>query len=150
MAFIDMTEVVTDPMLASSFTVKRRFESVDAHGRSVQATKLIPDVIGVVTSAGRNDLERLPEDQRMGRNFVVVTNFKLRGPAVGFQPDVVVWLGSDCVVKQLDPYPQFGQGFMQAIIGSMENMDNAVLASAPYVGKFDYSTASQSGLIGAR
>jgi hypothetical protein len=150
MAFIDMTDTVVDPMLATTFTVKRRQETVNSKGRSVQTVKMIPGVVGVVTSAGRNDLERLPEEQRMGRNFVVVTNFKLRGPTTGYQPDVIVWLGSDCVIKQLDPYPQFGLGFMQAIIGSMENMDGAILTPAPYVGKVDYSDASQSGLIGAQ
>ncbi len=66
----------------------------------------------------------------MGRNLVIVTKFRLRGPAkdgsTQYQPDLITWEGDSYVVKTIDPYPQYGAGFIQAIVGSMDSVDQTV------------------------
>ncbi len=131
MALLDFSEVILDADLCDTIVVKRRAEAVNTSGRPVFTTQTFNDVVAVVTSAGKNDLERLPEDQRMGRNLCIVTNFKLRGPAPGYQPDLITWYGDDFIVKQLDPYPQFGTGFVQAIVGSIDTIDQPIQDAAP-------------------
>lgn len=119
---MDMSDAF-DPDMTDVFDVVRRAETVVAGtGRSsVPTPQTFAAVSGVVASAGRNDLERLEESDRIGRNIVIVTNFALRGPskdgATRYKPDLVNWRGSAYVVKSLDPYPQFGAGFVQAICG---------------------------------
>ncbi len=80
-------------------------------------------------------------------NLCVVTKFRLRGPTPGYQPDIIVWYGNEFIVKQLDPYPQYGQGFMQAIVGSVKHIDAAFLPPVPDVGRLDFSDVGQSALI---
>lgn len=126
---LDVSDVLLDPDLADRFTVKRRPAGTNAHGRVETTPEIIPRVLGVVTAASPTDLERLDDNQRMGRNLSVVTKFRLRGPATGYQPDIVLWYGNDYVVKDVQPYPQYGAGFIQAIVGSMDSMDNPLPAT---------------------
>lgn len=112
------------------FDVVRREEVVTSQGRSTVPNPITTkNVSGVVTAASGNDLARLAEADRMGRNIVVVTPFALRGPAKDgakvFKPDLVLWRGGRYVVKDLAPYPQFGPGFVQAICGSTDVVDQA-------------------------
>lgn len=126
---LDVSDVLLDPSLADRFVVKRRPTGTNSHGRVETQPEIIPRVLGVVTVASPTDLERLDDNQRMGRNLSVVTKFRLRGPAQGFQPDIVLWYGNDYVVKDVQPYPQYGAGFIQAIVGSMDSMDNPLAAT---------------------
>lgn len=121
---LDVTEIIGDPDFAESFTVLRRSESVNQYGQSVVTSQNL-NAVGVVCQAGPNDLERLDDNQRMGRHISVVTMFRLRGPASGYQPDVILWNGNNFVVQQIDDYANFGQGFIEAIAGSMDSMDVA-------------------------
>lgn len=128
MATLDVSSVLLDPDIASRFAVKRRIETVSNVGRSQSAVTTIPGVVGVVCAASPNDLDRLPEEDRMGRHITVVTKFRLYGPskdAAGtrYKPDIVSWQGDDFVVKDLAPYPQYGSGFVQAICGSVDMID---------------------------
>lgn len=123
MPFLDVTDVVLDPMLADRVTVNRRAESISNSGRASVTPQVFSNVVGVVTMASPNDLQRLPDDQRTGRNISFITKFKLRGTAPGFQPDTIVWLGDEFVVKVVEPYTRFGAGFVQAIAGSMNFQD---------------------------
>jgi hypothetical protein len=124
--FVDVSDILVDPDLADSFTVNRRNTSTDVHGRVVNVTQVINNVIGVVNAASGNDLERHPEIQLMGRHLSIVTRFRLTGPAQGVQPDIIQWQGDYYVVQALDPYPQYGVGFVQAIVGSIDSMDVAL------------------------
>jgi hypothetical protein len=123
MPLLDVTDVLFDPDLADTFTVQRRTNAVDAHGRPNPAVTTFSNTIGVVDSASPNDLERLDDNQRMGRHLMVITAFALRGPSVDSLPDQVVWAGDTYVVKHVDPYTRYGSGFVQAIIGSIDAQD---------------------------
>lgn len=133
MADLDVSDAINDSNLSSSFDVIRRKENISDKGRMSTDDQRICDVEGVVCEAGPNDLERLDDQQRMGRHISVVTQFALRGPARGrsddrYQPDLIFWQGDYYVIHQLDPYPQYGSGFMQAIAGSIDYNDRATPA----------------------
>lgn len=127
MALLDVSEALVDPMLLDTFDVVRRAETVNSTtGRSEVTEATTAGVSGVVCSAGPNDLQRLPEQDRMGRHISVVTLHRLRGPTPGYKADILVWKGDRFLVKVLDPYPQFGRGFVQVIAGSVDNLDQPV------------------------
>lgn len=122
-AFLDVSEVLLDPTLVDSFTVNRRAETVNNFGESTLTVTVMEGVLGVVCSASPNDLKRLDDRELMGRHLSVVTRFRLQGPSPGYQPDTILWNGDEYVVKLIDPYPQYGYGFIQAIVGSIDAQD---------------------------
>jgi hypothetical protein len=127
MPYLDLSDAILNPDLAHRFRVLRRTDRVQDDGRTqIDVEHSFIDVVGVVTMASPDDLQRLPEDQRMGRHLQIVTRFALRGPSPGHQPDLIEWGGDQFVVKWFDPYPQFGSGFYSAVVGSIEAIDQPV------------------------
>lgn len=122
MALLDVSEVLTDPDLADSFIVNRRAESVNQNGRMTMNVQPF-EAVGVVCAASPNDLKRLPEDQRTQRAISVTTTFRLRASAPGYQPDLVLWDGNFFIVADLQPYTNYGAGFVQAICIAQEHQD---------------------------
>lgn len=116
------------PEMLDEFEVVRRAETVDSNGEAVIGSVALM-AVGVVCRASPDDLQRLPELDLMDAYISVVTQFRLRGPARAagrqFKPDVIRWQGSSFVVKALDPYTNFGAGFVQAICGSVDSVDEA-------------------------
>lgn len=142
---ISVREVLLDPDITDLILVSRRRETVSmSTGRSeIVVEKEFPNTQAVVCAASPNDLERLDDSQRMGRNLSIVTTFPLRGPSPGYQPDLISWHGDLFIVKLVDPYPQYGE-FVQAIAGSIDSIDMA----PPGLGKTDFADQSQSNLVG--
>jgi hypothetical protein len=124
MPFLDVTQPLLDPEFTDSFTVLRRQEVVDSHGRSTLQTTTFAAIIGVVTASSPNDLDRPQDYEVFTRAISIVTKFRMRGEVVGYQPDVVVWRGDNFVVKHIGLYPQFGVGFYQVECESMDRVDN--------------------------
>jgi hypothetical protein len=124
--FLDVSEVLVDPDFADTFDVTRSPEVVNSFGEStVPVPQVIPGKIGVVTMASPNDLDRLPEGDNSSRTISIVTKFRLQGPSPGFKPDVVTWRGDNYVVKLVEPYVQYGAGFIQALAGSIDTQQAA-------------------------
>lgn len=123
MPLLDVSSVLFDADFADRFTVRRRTETLDIHGRSTVQNQDTPNVIGVVTANSPSDLDRREDYQNMTRSIGIVTQFRLRGETTSTQPDIVIWRGSNYLVKHVDPYPQFGKGFMQAECSSMDRVD---------------------------
>jgi hypothetical protein len=129
--YADVSDAILDPALSHSFTVTQRPEVV-VNGRSTVPNPVITTgVPGVVCASSKNDLERLPDEDRTGRHITIVTQFRLRGTAQAagknYKPDLIQWpegVGSDTfIVKTVDPYPQYGPGFVQAIAASVDMQD---------------------------
>lgn len=117
---LDVSEIINDPDFADTVTVTRRAEDVDeASGLSVITSTVFPGVVGVVTMASPDDLVRLEVSQMTARCISFITQFRLRGSAQGFQPDVITWDGTDYTVIALDPYHRFGTGFVECFALSM-------------------------------
>lgn len=128
--FLDVSDILLDPDIAGTFDVCRRVQVIGINGRAKARDSWFRNVLGVVCIASPGDLERLDDNQRMGRNISIVTRFRLNGPAVNgrvdYQPDYILWMGDHFIVKHLDPYPQYGNGFIQAIAGSVDSIDQVV------------------------
>jgi hypothetical protein len=125
-ALLDVSDLLVDPELASTFDVIRRTSVINSHGRNVTTDKYYRDILGVVCSASKNDLERLPDYQITGRHLSIVTQFRLQCTTPGRQADTIEWEGDKYVVSYLDPYPQYGVGFVQAICSSLDEQDQPV------------------------
>ena len=119
------TDCVLDPMLADKFNVIRRAETVDAHGRSTTVNTAFPNVVGVVNMAEDEQLLRqeFPEMQYATRVISIVCKFRLQTAVRGYQPDLVVWRGNSYVVRAVDPYPQYGNGFYEATASAIDLAD---------------------------
>lgn len=142
--FLDVSDVLLDPMLVQTFAVKRRTEVVGTNGRTT-ITETTHNGIGTICMASNNQLDRLDDQQRMGRHLSIVTKFRLQGPTAGRQPDLIYWEGDWFIVQDLDLYTQYGAGFVEAIVGSVDIMDEV-----PYthpVGQALFNNATQSGVI---
>lgn len=126
MPTLDVSDVLLDPDIADRFTVFRRAQSVSAYGRTITTPTRFDGVVGVVNSAGKNDLARLAETQLQGRHLSIVTRWRLRGVSKDYQPDIIFWQDNYYLVQLLDPYPQYGQGFVQAVVGSIDSTDKAL------------------------
>lgn len=126
MALLDVSNILLDPDFTDVFAVKRREEKIDNYGRVTTNDLILGGIVGVITSSSPNDLDRKTDYEAATRNISVVCRFRLRGETNGYQPDVVVWHGNNYVVRQIDVYPQFGSGFIQATCESMDRQDNAL------------------------
>lgn len=126
MALLDVSDVLLDPDFTDFFSVRRRFEKVDIQGRSQIHERIFPNLVGVITAGSPSDLDRQENYQNMSRSLTIVCQFPLRGETTNYQPDVVVWKGSNYLVKHVDLYPQFGKGFYQAECSSMNKTDRAL------------------------
>lgn len=134
MPYSDVTAALLDPEFAQRIDVIRRSQTVNNYGEAVIGEEWFRGVVAVVTIGGDTGLRREADQQHQGRTLSVVTKFSLRGPAEArasadadgqFQPDLIVWQGGRYVVTGLDPYPNYGAGFVQAICSSMVNVDRA-------------------------
>ena len=119
MPFIDVTDLLIDPDFCEQITVKRRSESVNGYGESERVTET-HTVTAVVTAGSQPRIDRAAEGQRQPNTITVHTMFKLTGPAVGFQPDVIVFAGRDFVVTTLFDWSHYGAGFVCAECSAMD------------------------------
>ena len=78
---MDVSQLLIDPDFARSFTVVRRTESVDEHGRAAYAEERF-DALGSVQPATPKELERLPEGDRHKETVAVFTACALRAGAI--------------------------------------------------------------------
>jgi hypothetical protein len=128
MAMTIAPQVVLDPLLAEKFNIVRRAETVDAHGRTVVTPTTTANNIGVI--AMNDDIENIrnafPEMEYATRVIIVVTKKQLRAAVAGYQPDLVVWRGDNYLVRRVSPYPQFGDGFYEAICTSIDFVDAVI------------------------
>lgn len=142
MPLLNVSPLLLDPDFADTFDVKRRTETIGSNGRSTVSEQTFSGIIGVVTANSPSDLDRQEGYQSMTRSISVVSKFRLRGETTNQQPDIVLWRGSNYVVKHVDLYPQFGEGFVQAECSSMDRTDPAIEPDAP--GGVLFNSASNS------
>ena len=143
MAFLNVSSVLLDPDFCDSLVCRRRQQAMSATGRAIMEEMLLP-FSGVVTAISPSDLDRQEDYSIMSRSISVVTKFRAQGETVGYQPDVLVWRGNNFVVKHVDPYPQFGEGFYQIEARSQDKVDGQFLPILPT--DFQFSKAGNSAL----
>ena len=123
MPMLDVSFVLSDPMLADDFAVIRRRDTVGTKGRTAPAETRIDCLWGVVTQGDPADLMRAENGQMVPRTIMVATQFRLQGEVTGYQPDIIEWDGTRYLVKRVYPYARFGAGFWEAVAESMSATD---------------------------
>jgi hypothetical protein len=121
--FLDPSVLLLDPQFTATIQVTQRVQQTNDFGEMTFLPTVTPSVLAVVTPTTPADLLRLPESQRGDRHFTVFSQFRLNGPAVGRQPDLVQYLGDSFVVKMLLPWTAYGPGWTKAIIGSIDSVE---------------------------
>lgn len=127
MPLLDVSEVFTDPMLIDTFQVIRRLQVVNQYGE-VTPGKQTVNATGVIQAAGDNSLIRQEDFQAQAKTIDVYTQFRLRGVAetIGktqYQPDIIVWHGDNFLVRSVEDFSGFGQGFVHAEASSIDFVD---------------------------
>jgi len=83
----------------------------------------------VVTPASPSDLQRLPDYQQMGKGISIYSiTPRLQGPALNpdgteTQPDHIEWHGSVYLVRMVEDWAGFGQGYVHTIAETLKAVD---------------------------
>lgn len=151
MSFIDVTDVILDPMVAGQTAqVVRRQQEVDDRGEGVVSLELIPEIICGIWPSGDNTLVRTEDYSTLGQEFTIVTIFRLRGQTRevstgrSFLPDLVLHDGNAYIVNKVNEYTHYGPGFLECTCESIDyqqNPDNALPAN---VGQLDFTDPAQA------
>lgn len=117
---IDVTDVLISLGVADQeFSVVRRVETVNTYGESVQTDTVLGPYAGAVQPLGDRSLFR-EETFSTGKNGISVwspvTLYNAARAADGttYQPDLVLWKGDYYLVRGVDDWTQFGQGYVRA------------------------------------
>lgn len=124
MPTIDVSDVLLSPEFCESFTVNRRAETVGTDGRNT-FTETQLSAYGIFLPASPNDLMRLPEGEMGQQAMTIYSTFQLKGASVGYQPDQVVWMGDNYVVRSVQPFPNYGPGWWVAVIVNTDLVDTS-------------------------
>lgn len=108
MPLLDVSDVLSDPDFADSFTVTRITETVDGHGRA-QSTRRTYPASGVVTSDKGDVLLRTPEGQRVTGSIMIHTPFRIQAK------DEITWAGQVYTAANPNDYSRYGSGFVSVI-----------------------------------
>jgi galactose-6-phosphate isomerase len=127
MPLINISMALMSPNLADGFAVIRRQQVISNNGRATFNTTTISNLHGTVYPSSKNDLERFPNLQVMGKALTVITRFALRGESTvsgtDYAPDIVQWHGDNFVVVGLEDWSSYGPGFIFAVCQSMDLKD---------------------------
>lgn len=117
-----------DASFWDNIVVVRRVVTMDVHGRN-SVTESPMTVRAVVTAAGPNELQRVPEEEYFNKAIDVYSPFRFQGTAtdelgnVVTHPDHIYWHGSVYVVRTLDDYAGYGRGFVHVVAVSINAVD---------------------------
>lgn len=139
MPSLDVTELLADPDFCEAFTVTRRQQVIDQHGRaSTQNTTLqcFGSIQSKDTAIGGNTIEREPNMEYRGAAIDVYTTTPLYGPqqvaaqnqgasAIQYMPDLVYFNGDPFLVVLVNDYTHYGAGFVHAECTSIPSVDTA-------------------------
>lgn len=128
MPLIDLSEVLSSLDIAcQTFTIVRRSEAVNQYGESVLTTSLI-DTVGAVQPLGDNSMLREEMFTTNSNGITVWTTTPLFNAGrtvagVTYQPDLILWNGAHYLVRNMDPWSDFGAGFFKAECSQTEYQD---------------------------
>jgi hypothetical protein len=120
---LDVSMVLHDPMLSSEFDVRRQSEVVGGNGRVSKVAEWFRGLVGIVKPEAPSKLERGKDSASVVHSILVLTEFSLRDASFGFQPDVVVYGGTEYLVEEALPYQRLA-GYTRALCTSTRATDN--------------------------
>lgn len=116
MPSLDVSFVLTDPMIADTFDVKRRGSQVGEDGRVVPYERLIRNQKGVITQQDASVLMRAEDAQLVPKSIFIATRFQaMAGGTESHLPDLIIWDGGTYEVTSCLPYRKYGRGFYEVI-----------------------------------
>lgn len=128
MPLIDVTDVLVSLDIAcQSFTIVRRTETVNNFGESVLGSQKIK-AVGAVQPLGDNSLLREEMYTTNNNGITVWSNTPIFNSGrtmsgVKYQPDLILWNNTHYLVRNLDPWSDFGAGFYKAECSQIEYQD---------------------------
>jgi galactose-6-phosphate isomerase len=123
MATLDVGWVALCPEFVDVFEVVRRPELVTMQGRTETYGGTTIRAFGTLYPTGDNSLVRQDDYTRAAKTMTIVTPFRLRMSAPGFQPDFVLYRGNTFVVTNVQDYTQYGDGFVVAECSTRDAQD---------------------------
>ena len=109
MPTIDVTELFTDPELASPITITRLKQVLDQHGRAFNAPTTF-NVVGVIQPARPRTLAMLPDLTHTAGAVEVWCQFDLKEGTQATAPDEVTWLDQTYTVANVQGWRNLGGG----------------------------------------
>jgi hypothetical protein len=122
MPSVDVTELLVDPDFAETVQVIRRQETITDKGR-VQTVNQTFNVVACVQPQSDQPMIRGPDQQNLPQLIEVISQWRLRGIAPGYQPDLVLWNGTQFVVNKVYNWGHYASGFVVAECSSMDHLD---------------------------
>lgn len=123
MPMLDVSFVTADPMLADTFSVRRQEQVITERGRVETTDTLFENLTGVVTQQDPAELMKRDDGQFVPRSIFVASRFAFRNVVEGFQPDIIIWNGTEYWVRQVYSYSRFGTGMYEVVASSQAAMD---------------------------
>lgn len=120
---LDVSFMTTDPMLADTFEVVRRRETI-VDGRTVTTPQSLGSKTGVVTQQDPAEIMKREDGQFVPRRIFVATMFQIYPAVEGFQPDEILWNGTRYEVTEVLPYSRYGRGVYEVIAETRKAMNN--------------------------
>lgn len=108
-----------------TFTLHRRLETVNDHGRSEVVDTPTPNCLGVVTAASPNDLQRWPEADISLKSITITTQVRLQLASPGpdgssYKADVIEWAGNHYQVGLVEDYSRYAVGYLWCIAQAID------------------------------
>lgn len=132
MPFLDVSDVLLDPMFCEELTIYRRLQAVSNKGRASTTDTLVsPKPYGVVLPVDAGDLERAPDDQYGPKVLEIHSPFRFRSASTNaagsqqYQPDRITWNGGTYLCLKVHDFSRYGAGFTQADFASCDPIDVA-------------------------
>lgn len=123
MPMLDVSFVTADPMLADTFSVRRQAQTISDKGRVETTNTLFENLTGVVTQQDPAELMKRDDGQFVPRSIFVASRFAFRNVVEGFQPDIIIWNGTEYWVRQVYSYSRFGTGMYEVVASSQTAID---------------------------
>lgn len=114
MPTVDVTELFTDPDLASPIVITRYAQRVDGHGRA-QNVPTVTRAVGVVQPASPRTLAMLPDLVRSSGELEIWTQADLVEGTQGGAPDEVTYQGQQYTVANAQRWNEGGGSWTHAV-----------------------------------
>lgn len=120
---LDVSFVLTDPLISDTFDVYRRAETVGSNGRSSVGEVPYPGIVGVVTPQDPSSITRSESSAIVEHAIEINAAFVFREASQGVQPDRIVWRGREYYVDKLYPFSHIGRGHQRVLCVSFRATD---------------------------
>ncbi|WP_413207765.1 hypothetical protein [Rhodospirillum sp. A1_3_36] len=104
---LDLSAILSDPEFTEPLSLRVTAESVDDHGRLVEAAEVLHEIQASIQPASPDERESLPDGQRDKATVVVwtITDLDVLGEDAAIRFN---WRGTDYLIQAVEPWPKGG------------------------------------------